>query len=270
MYFDLKNYKKDLVSMRIFIAVFQIFNRLIKHVWISVLLLLNQSVSFAFPNTDSLVNELRQAIQDVHIYDGIKLKNIAKLKGQLLQSPAGNAGQDYKLYLQIYAEYQYYNYDSALFYTNRLQELAHNKNELSLLMDSKLKAVFVMLTGGMFKETFDSLNVLSVRNAADSIKAEYYTLTGLAYYNLADFNGDSYSTSFYNNKANLYLDSALAFYAPASFEHLYYSALKFFKKGKPDSALFNLNQLIKDDNLTQHEIALTTSTFGGILISQGK
>jgi len=122
----------------------------------------------------------------------------------------------------------------------------------------------------MFKETFDSLNVLSVRNSVNSIKAEYYTLTGLTYYNLADFNGDSYSTSFYNNKANLYLDSALAFYAPASFEHLYYSALKYLKKGKADSALFNLHQLIKGDNLTQHQIALTTSTIGGILISQGK
>ncbi len=63
---------------------------------------------------------------------------------------------------------------------------------------------------------------------------------------------------------------ALAFYTPASFEHVYYSALKYLKKGKADSALFNLHQLIKGDNLTQHQIALTTSTIGGILISQGK
>ncbi len=242
-------------------------SKLIKQLFISFIMLSSLSVSLASPNTDSLENELRHAIQDVHIYDGIKLKNIAKLKGQLFQSPAG---EDYKLYLQLYAEYQYYNYDSALFFTKKLRELARDKNELSLLTDARLKGIFVMLTGGMFKETFDSLNAISVTNAADSIKAEYYTLTGLTYYNLADFNGDSYSTSFYNDKANLYLDSALAFYAPVSFEHLYYSALKYLKKGKADSALFNLHQLIKGDNLTQHQIALTTSTIGGILISQGK
>lgn len=233
-------------------------------------MLLNQYVSLASPNTDSLINELNLAIKDAHIYDNIKLNNIAKLKNRLLQSSPGNLGAQYKLYLQLYDEYKYYNYDSALFYTKKLRQLAHNKNEPLLLMDSKLKTVFVTLTGGMFKETFDSLNAFSVKYASDSIKAEYYTLTGLAYYNLADFNGDNLSSSLYNTKANLYLDSALAFYAPASFEHVYYSALKFLKRGNADSALFNLKQLINGDNLTQHQIALTTSTIGGILISEGK
>lgn len=270
----LNDCKRNWKYMQISIHFFKVSNnassKLIKQLFISFIMLLNQSVSLASPHTDSLINELNQAIKDAHIYDSIKLNNIAKLKSQLLQSSPGNLDQQYKLYLHLYEEYKYYNYDSALFYTKKLQQLAHNKNELFLVMDSKLKAVFVMLTGGMFKETFDSLNAFSVKYVPDSIKAEYYTLTGLAYYGLADFNGDNLYSSFYNNKANLYLDSALALYAPASFEHLYYAALKFLKKGNADSALFNLNQLIKGDNLTQHQIALTTSTIGGILISQGK
>ncbi len=233
-------------------------------------MLLNQSVSLASPFNDSLVNELQKALKDAPVYDSIKLNTIAKLKSRLSQTSSANSDEQYKLTLQLYEEYKYYNYDSALFYTTKLQQFAYNKNELSLLLDSKLKAVFVMLTGGLFKESFDSLNAISVKYAADSIKAEYYTLTGLAYYNLADFNGDNFSSSFYNNKANLYLDSALAFYTPASFEHVYYLALKYLKMGKADSALFNLHQLIKGDNLTQHQIALATSTIGGILTSQGE
>jgi len=131
--------------MRIFIAGFQIFKRLIKQVWISVLLLLYQLASFALPHADSLRDELNRVIKDVHLYDSIKLNNIAKLKGLLLQSSPGNLDQQYEVYLQLYEQYKYYNYDSALAYTKRLQNIARNKDEPSLLMDSKLKAVFVTL-----------------------------------------------------------------------------------------------------------------------------
>ncbi len=243
-------------------------SKLIKQLFISFIILLNPFISLASPDTDSLVNELQHALKDAPVYDSIKLNTIAKLKGRLSQTSPNNSGGQYKLTLQLYDEYKYYNYDSALFYTAKLQQLAHDKNELSLLLDSKLKAVFVMLTGGMFKETFDSLNAISVKDAADSIKAEYYALTGLAYYNLADFNGDNFSSSFYNNKANLYLDSALAFYTPASFDHIYYSALKYLKKSEADSALLNLQQLIKGNNLTQHQIALTTSTLVQLVVAR--
>ncbi len=156
-----------------------------------------------------------------------------------------------------------------MFYANKLQIAANDKNSPSLIFDARLKTVFLMLSGGMYKETFDSLNVLSVNYASDSLKALYYSLMGLTYYSLADFNGDSHSTPVYNNKANLCLDTALAFYAPNSFEHIYYSAIKYLKKGNEDSALSNLTRLIQDADLSQHQIALATSTIGGILISQG-
>ncbi len=159
---------------------------------------------------------------------------------------------------------------SALKYANKLLQLAHLKNDPSLLVDAKLKRIFILLSGGMFKETFDFLNVISIKNVADSVKAEYYTLLGRAYYNLADFNADNHSTPLYNSKANLYLDSAMVFFALNSFDHLYYSALQFLKKGNTDSALSNLLQLIKRENLSYHEIALSTSTIGGIYLSKGR
>lgn len=241
-----------------------------KQIIICFLLLLYRTVSFASPNIDSLIRELDNAIKNAQIYDNIKLHEINKLKNLLYESSASDLNNQYNIYLKLYEEYKYYNYDSALFYANKLQMESHNKNNHFLLIDSKLKAAFIMLSGGMFKETFDSLNVISITDAVDSIKGEYYTLMGITYYNLADFNGDSYSTPFYNNKANQYLDSALPFYAPNSFEHLYYSALKFLKKGKADSAISNLNQLIERNDLSYHQIALATSTLGGIYISEGR
>ena len=209
--------------------------------------------------------ELNRAIRDAHSYDESKLKEIAELKKGLHQRSINDLDKQYDINLQLYNEYKYYSYDSALVYANELQRLAYHENNLSLLMSAKLKAGFLMLSSGMFKETFDSLNVISVTNVADSVKAEYYSLMGRAYYSLSDFNGDPS----YNAKANLYLDSALQLYPVNSFEYVYYSALKFLKKGNTDSAFFNLNKLMARKDLTYHQIALATSMIGGIYMSQG-
>lgn len=240
-----------------------------KLISVCFLFILFYATSFATPKKDSLIDKLNNVIKQASFYDSNKLKIISELKNLSKQISKSDLDSQYDVILKLYEEYKYYNYDSALTYAKKLQQLALNKNNSSLLLDSKLRQIFIMLSGGMFKETFDSLNVISISNVADSVKSEYYTLMGRSYYNLADFNADSYSTTFYNNKANFYLDSALTFFAPNSFDHLYYSALKFLKKGDPDSALANLHQLIERNDLSYHQTALSTSTIGGILMSQG-
>lgn len=241
-----------------------------KHTITCFLLLLFKTISFASPYTDSLITELNDAIKHSESYDHKKLEEISKLKKSLDTNSKNNLSSQYNIYLKLYEEYKYYNYDSALFYANKLQMAAHNQNNPSSLIVSKLKIIFILLSAGMFKETFDSLNAISITGATDSVKGEYYTLVGIAYYNLADFNSDNHSTPFYNNKANQYLDSALPLYAPESFQHLYYSALKFLKKGKADSAISNLFRLMERNDLSYHQIALATSTLGGIYISRNR
>lgn len=222
-------------------------------------------MSFASPHTDSLTTELNQVIKLAQFYDESKLKEITKLKTELSECPPGNLDELYKINLQLYNEYKYYNYDSALIYASELQKLAYYEGNSALNTDARLKAIFIMLSGGMFKETFDSLQVIPVMNISGLVKAEYYSLTGLAYYNLSDFNGDQS----YNVKANLYLDSALHLYPVNSFDFSYYLALTYLKKGNTDSAFFYLNHLMERKDLSYHQSALATSTIGGIYISQG-
>ncbi len=236
-----------------------------KVILILCILLLSDSVSFASPHKDSLMDELNGAIKDAHKYDESKVADITKLQNELNKSSQNDLDQRYQINLRLYNEYKYYNYDSALVYANELQRLAYYKSDPALITDARLNAVFIMLSSGMFKETFDSLQVISVTNSADSVKAEYYSLMGRAYYNLADFNGDPS----YNVKANFYLDSALHLYPANSFDYNYYLALTFLKKRNTDSALFYLNHVMAHKDLSYHQIALATSTIGGIYISQG-
>ena len=237
-----------------------------KAILIFCVLLVNGFVSFGSPHIDSLMAELNQAIKDASAYDESKLKEISKLKNELSKWPLTDFDKQYEINLQLYKEYKYYHYDSALIYAHELQRLASYKRNPAFITDARLKAIFIMLSGGMFKETFDSLNIISVTNISDTVKAEYYSLVGRAYYNLSDFNGGD---SIYNVKANLYLDSALHLYPLSSFDYSYYSALTFLKKRSTDSALHYLNKLLTQKNLSYHQIALATSTIGGIYISQG-
>ena len=242
-----------------------------KPILISCILLLYHLISVASTHTDSLSDHLNQTIKEAQAYDNNKLREIGKLKSLLDNSIRNElrARYQYNIHLKLYEEYKYYNYDSALTYAEKLQDFARYDTAASILTDAKLKVAFIMLSGGMFKETFDSLKVISVKGAVDSVKAEYYLLTGLSFFNLADFNDDRVSTPGYNKKAILYLDSALALYTVNSFEHLYYSSLKYLKKGYRDSALFNLRELDAGMELSLHQRALVTSTIGGILLDQG-
>jgi len=233
------------------------------------LLLLAPFASFAISRTDSLSEQLNLAIKNASVYDANKLKVINTLKRLLNQSSLGDVNNQYNICLKLYEEYKYYKFDSSMIYAEKLHDLALARNSISLLTDAKLKVIFLMLSSGMFKETFDALNGINIKDAPDSVKAEYYSLTARAYYNLADFNNDNLYTPTYNNRANLYLDSALALHSSNSFDYFYYLALKFLKKGNPESALFNLHKVIANRSLDFHQIALATSTIGGIYINQG-
>lgn len=235
-----------------------------KFVLILYILSLCGSVSFASPHKDSLITELNQAIKNATVYDENKVKDIARIKNELNTSSLNNIKRQYDVNLKLYDEYKYYNYDTALIYANALQRTAYQKNDLSLFTDAKLKTIFILLSSGMFKETFDSLQSISIQNVSETVKADYYSLMGRAYYNLSDFNGGD---SLYNNRANLYLDSALHLYPVTSFEHSYYSALIHLKKRNTDSALFYLTHLLERKDLSYHQIALATSTIGGIYVS---
>lgn len=226
--------------------------------------------SFAISNADSLIDQLNNVIKQSQQFDNNQLKIIDATRARLVEVSGKNMDAQYDATLKMYSAYQYYNFDSALHYAKKLIQIALLKKERLLLVDAKLKEIFIMLSGGFFKETLDSLQVISLRGATNNLKAEYYSLLARAYYNFADFDNDNIYTPAYNKRANNYLDSALALYPVNDFEFTYYLALQQLKKGYSDSAFGNLNKLLNQKNLGYHQIALVTSTLGGMFMGEGK
>jgi hypothetical protein len=215
---------------------------------------------------NSLLNRLNQAIEAAPKFDEAKLETIAILRRSFAEKRWEGLTVQFTLYGQLYEEYKVFNYDSAFHYAKKLLETASQLRDPARLNAARLKLVFCLLSSGMFKETLDSLGMVDIRGAPDSIKAEYYALTGRFYYDLGDFDKDSYYTPAYDEKGERYMDSALQLYPGSSFESSYYKGLKELKTGNWENAQAHFSELMKRKELTLHQVAVAASTLSVIYI----
>ncbi|MEJ7677066.1 MAG: DUF6377 domain-containing protein [Segetibacter sp.] len=152
----------------------------------------------------------------------------------------------------------------------KIQALSQQTGNQSLIMLARIKLGFTMLSSGMYKEAEDSLSLVDVKILPDSNKAEYYALMARYYYDLSDFDNHIYYTPLYNAIGTTYVDSALVLWPPNSYEFLYYSGLKEVRTGNKTKAFENFNKLLKRNNLTLHQLALTASTLSDLYIQHGE
>lgn len=217
-------------------------------------------------NEDSLLNKLHLELNNKDAYDEQKIARISNLEKSL--STNDNLDFRYNVYLKLYNEYKSFNFDKAFNYATKLQEVGHLNHDQAKIAYGKIKLGFILLSSGMFKETFDSLKTVQVNLLSTEAKKEYYLITARTYYDLADFTKDNYYSPIYNKSAGQYIDSALSLYAVNSFEYLYYNGLKFLKAGDKEKAIINFEKLlnVKDYKLSDHQFAVTASTLSDIFI----
>jgi hypothetical protein len=232
-----------------------------------VLLALSRSV-FAGP-ADSLFVQLNATIDKRNDFDAEKLKRINKLQQDL-----NDAGPDlkarYAIYLSLYQEYKSFNYNEAFQYAQKIQQAAYQLRDREKIDVSRIKFGFIFLSSGMFKEVFDSLRVVNVKQLDTASRKEYYCLMGRAYYDLSDYDKEDYYTQLYNQRAGRYIDSATALCRPTSFEYIYYNGLKYLKSGNIAQAIVELKTLIGNHHLADHQFAITASTLSDIYIRESQ
>lgn len=214
--------------------------------------------SYSQQNRDVLFHELNKVIAQSHTYDQLKVTRIDSLKRSYQQadSPAGK----YEQALRLYDEYKIYQFDSAFTYASIMEETAVTLNDESKLTDSRKNLAFILLSAGKFSESFAYLQRLDVHHLPDSMKADYFTLMGRYYHDLADYNSDDIFSPRYRQMGNNNFDSALAYIPAGSFEYLYYSGLKNLKQDSLALADHYLKTLLKRPDLTIHQTALVSST----------
>lgn len=236
---------------------------------LNLFLLFIVSFPCAAQHHDGNIEKLKSALNDKHAYDVQKQNKIDALK-ELLDDDRLDLNKRYDITLKLYDEYKSFKYDKAFHYAHQLQRVSQQIKDPARIAYAKLKLGFILLSSGMFKETFDSLSTLKVRYLPDSVKKEYYFLTARTYYDLADFDKDEYYAKIYNKRAAQYIDSAVRLCDIHSFEYTYYTGLKLLKAGDLQQAVARLKLLSTDRRLSYHQYAITASTLSDIYIQHNK
>lgn len=229
-----------------------------------LLLLLIPCMAFAATKTDSLFDQLNKEIINKKNYDDAKEVTIKKLKQSLQTTPSRNLQRQFDLCTRLYDQYKSYQYDSAYVYATKMQYISHALNDKLKSDYSKIKMGFILLSSGMFKETFDNLNGINVKSLPDSVRIEYYSILTRAYYDLAGFDNDGHYTVAYNALANKYIDSAIALSKPDSYDRIYFTGYKKQKNGQLQESAGDFIELLKHHRLTEHQHAIVASTLSNI------
>ncbi len=215
---------------------------------------------------DSLLVKLNNVLEKKNNLDAEKLARIEKIQQNLNNAPNPDLNFKYNIYLSFYEEYKSFNYNKAFDYARKLQQTGVLLKDPAKIAYSRIKFGFILLSAGMFKETFDTLKTVNVKLLNDDARKEYYFLTARTYYDLADFDKDGYYTPMYNIRAGKYIDSATALCKSNSFEYIYYNGLKYLKTGNTERAVKDLKTLVQNYKLTDHQFAITASTLSDIYI----
>lgn len=216
------------------------------------------------------LQRLNQVIQQAPDFDRQKLQTIDSIK-LLLQQPANQSlpGR-FAVYAQLFEAYKIFHYDSAYHYARLLQQTAQLLNDKGRITYARIQLGFTLLSAGMYKEAEDSLAGMHIAAEPDSVKAAFYYLMARYYYDLGDFDNDAYHKPVYISKGNAYIDSATRVLADTSFEYLYLLGLRAIKSGNKPVAMQYFNRLIQRPHLTDHELALATSTLSDIYIQHNQ
>ncbi|MDB5111187.1 MAG: hypothetical protein JWR67_2301, partial [Mucilaginibacter sp.] len=220
--------------------------------------------AFSDTKTDSLFDQLNRELNNKKNYDHQKEAAIQKLKESLKTTAPNNLQVQFNICTKLYDEYKSYQYDSAYVYAIKMQDLSHLLKDKSKYDYSKIKIGFILISSGMFKETFDNLKGINVQSLNDSVKLEYYSLLTRAYYDLASYDNDKHYMVYYNSLANKYIDSAIALSKPGSYDNIYLTGYKKLKNGGVQESAADFITLLNKHQLTLHQYAIVASTLSNI------
>ncbi|TSD66071.1 tetratricopeptide repeat protein [Inquilinus sp. KBS0705] len=219
-------------------------------------------------NTDSLLTVLKTEIARKNIYDNAKKARIQKLKQLQHSLSKTDYSRQYDVSLKLYDEYKSYQYDSAYVYVNKLKNISLSMNDMARAYYSQIKLGFILLSSGMFKETFDSMRMVNVKMLTDSMKVEYYFIMYRCNSDLAKYNSDKYFTPDYIKAALTYIDSAITVSKPGSVDEIYFKGLKHIASNDNFSGSQELNKLIAANApISMHLRAMITCSLGQIYIN---
>jgi hypothetical protein len=185
-------------------------------------------------NYDSLLNVLDKTIDNYQVYSDQKEAQLLKMKQQL-KTNASDV-QKIKICEQLYEEYKFYKYDSALAYANNTYYYAQRLNDSYYLALARMKQAEIMGLNGMFREAMDFLKQVDVRGYND-LKAAYFQVCRSVYVWNGNYLLSESEKRRFGKLADAYTDSTLTVELPVDGRSVLIKSEKFRAEKKDDEAL---------------------------------
>ncbi len=166
---------------------------------------------FGQHNYDSLLNVLDKTIDNYQIYSDQKEARLLKMKQQL-KTNASDV-QKFKICEQLYDEYKFYQYDSAMVYANNTYHYAERLNDRYYLAIARMKQADIMGLNGMFREAMDFLKQVDIRGYND-LKATYFQAYRSVYFSNGNYLLSEDEKRRFIKQADAYTDSTLTVELP--------------------------------------------------------
>ena len=99
------------------------------------------------------------AIEKAPAYDAAKEQRIAGLRAL--------PGALFPIYEKLYDEYRIFHYDSAYEYAGKMQQIANRLGDPVRITQARLYLCFILLSSGLYRETFDSLRATEMHGQPD-------------------------------------------------------------------------------------------------------
>lgn len=207
-------------------------------------------------DTDSLISVLKKEIDQREIYVDEKLERIERLKQSLSRVKANDHEARFEIYNGLYHQYKTFIYDSGFQYAKKLVNTAQQLNDKTKIAYARVKLGFILISSGMFKETFDSLKLVEVKYLVDSTRIDYYRLLSRAYSDLNIYNNDQYYRNVYVALDQRYLDSALSISPPGSYHFYYLGGVKNIYLRNFEKSAKLIETVIRTQKLTYPQLAV--------------
>lgn len=219
--------------------------------------------------TEKLLKELEQCILYKETYQVQKQERIAALV-ESLRAAEGNKVLMSEIYQKLFTEYKSFIYDSAFKYVTRVNELAVESGDRERINRARIMMGFTLLSSGLFKESLDILSNIRPDPADTGTLREYYSVIARTYYDLADYDNDDHYARVYRRTGNLYLDSAIHLLDDHSPEYWSAMGLRKMKSADLKGSSDAFNYLISNYDMTDHELAIATSSLGYVYSLLGR
>ena len=211
-------------------------------------------------NYESL-DQLDEVLEQKEKFVNKKQERIGTLKNRLENGHKLKSHKKFRLWNQLYEQYQSFIYDSAFAYAKKLNKAAYELKSKEKIAYSKLQLGFTTLSAGMFKETFDTLNNVNIGDLPDTVKTDYCLVMARALYDISDYNNDIYYAGRYGEKAEKYVERGTDLADHQSYDYLYLNSLYHLRHENDQKALNYLGKLLNGNvKLTYRQNAIAKST----------